>query len=326
MDTKGNAKTLRERVASFLLGPEPTPEVVPPIGADLVDILKLVRAHHKMVPLLMVNKVTKESIEMAHNSIQNFLDMFELHDAALQKSEDKPTWVTSYNFVCLLNLPFMMSEYGPLRNLWEGSLQGEGFIKQVKPKIKKGLRKNWQKNTLQAIYEQMALERLNVATQEETNLEESYIANNMERYAGVHFYQKTPSAINRFYCRKPLSVVQLQDGKLNLVIKKNQDENLQTFFIGLEIKHQSYAVLHHGVHYHQYHICSDTEEGNNILAGNDINKTLLFLPLIEYELLQDMEDHIVEDICTSFDMDWNSVTIYHDIYSKPNFDPVVPIT
>ena len=32
-----------------------------------------------------------------------------------------PGWISSCNFVCLLNLPNAMRQFGPLRNLWEGS-------------------------------------------------------------------------------------------------------------------------------------------------------------------------------------------------------------
>ena len=324
LDTKGNARTLRQRVASFLLGPEPIPPIIPPIGADLSDVLKLVHAHHHMVSTLMVNKVTIECIQIAENAIKVFLDKFELHDSALRKSEDKPTWVTSYNFVCLLNLPYMMQEYGPLRNLWEGSLQGEGFIKQVKPKIKKGLRKNWQKNTLQAVFEQMALERLNQATQEETNLDHSSNVNNMERYSNLHMYQNHCTCINRFYRRKPLSVVLLNNGKLHLVIKKNHDNEEQTYFIGVEMQHNSFVTTHHGLHYHHYKICSDTEEDTTMFECKEIEKTLLFLPLISHGEVLPMTDQNMEGIYTSFDMDWNSITTNHVRYAKPNFDPVVP--
>ena len=51
--------------------------------------------------------------------------------------------MTSYNFPSLLNLPEAMQEYGPLKNLWEGGYQGEGFLLLVKPEASYGMRKNW---------------------------------------------------------------------------------------------------------------------------------------------------------------------------------------
>jgi hypothetical protein len=50
----------------------------------------------------------------------------------LQPSE-KPTWITSYNFICLTNIPKIMQQFGPVRNLWEGGDQGEKNIRVVKP-------------------------------------------------------------------------------------------------------------------------------------------------------------------------------------------------
>jgi len=44
-----------------------------------------------------------------------------------------PTWITSYNFVCLLNFPTMLATFGPLCNYWEGGGMGEKIIQKIKP-------------------------------------------------------------------------------------------------------------------------------------------------------------------------------------------------
>jgi hypothetical protein len=42
-----------------------------------------------------------------------------------KKGTEKPKWIASYNFLCLLNLPMMISLYGPRCLYWEGSGMGE---------------------------------------------------------------------------------------------------------------------------------------------------------------------------------------------------------
>ena len=62
-----------------------------------------------------------------------------------------PIWISSWDFVCLLNLPDAMRQFGPLRNLWEGSYQGEGYLQIAKKHMKTGLRGNWTFNALKKI-------------------------------------------------------------------------------------------------------------------------------------------------------------------------------
>ena len=66
----------------------------------------------------------------------------------MRNETTKPVWLTSYNFMCLLNLPQVAAQLGPIRNLWEGNFCGEGYIRMVKPEMVGGFRKNWQVNLL----------------------------------------------------------------------------------------------------------------------------------------------------------------------------------
>ena len=42
-----------------------------------------------------------------------------------------------------MNIPETMRRYGPLKELWEGGYQGEGFLQFVKPEASYGMRENW---------------------------------------------------------------------------------------------------------------------------------------------------------------------------------------
>ena len=46
----------------------------------------------------------------------------------------------------MLNIPETIDKYGPLINLWEGSNQGEGYLRYAKPKVTDIHSKNWQIN------------------------------------------------------------------------------------------------------------------------------------------------------------------------------------
>ncbi|KAL7575435.1 hypothetical protein ACA910_007336 [Epithemia clementina (nom. ined.)] len=95
--------------------------------------------------------------------VKRFLSCYAKVDQGLQSSEDsnkKPSWVTLYNFMSLLNLPDAVRQFGPLCNIWEGGTQGEGFLWYVKREMSMGLRNNWQKRLLTRIYKRKSLAML----------------------------------------------------------------------------------------------------------------------------------------------------------------------
>jgi hypothetical protein len=51
------------------------------------------------------------------------------------KEEGLPAWCTTFSFVNLLVFPSAMDKWGPMRNLWEGGVIGEGIIKSLKPLV-----------------------------------------------------------------------------------------------------------------------------------------------------------------------------------------------
>ena len=55
-----------------------------------------------------------------------------------------PKYLSSYNFMSLLNLPRHIDNYLSLRYLWEGKDQGEGYLRTVKSELTIGLNKKWE--------------------------------------------------------------------------------------------------------------------------------------------------------------------------------------
>jgi hypothetical protein len=76
--------------------------------------------------------------------------------------DESPSWMTQYNFLCLLNIPDVMRKFGCLRNIWEGGVEGEGFLRHYKRELRHGLKPKWQlwtvRNLLQrGVYDQEIL-------------------------------------------------------------------------------------------------------------------------------------------------------------------------
>ncbi len=75
-----------------------------------------------------------------------------------RKGKDKePIWLSTYNFMCLINLVKNMLQYGPLRNFWEGKYIGEAMVKTVKPEMTSVRRLNWAVNLLLKLYQKKGM-------------------------------------------------------------------------------------------------------------------------------------------------------------------------
>ena len=156
LDTKGNAEELRTRVAG-VLATVPVPPILPPRGATNERTYDMIRAYAIMIAYIMsTTTVNDMTCNVTHRLIRIFLTKFELWEAE-HRDTFLPTWTTSYNFMCLLNLPDQMRLLGPVRNRWEGSFRGEGFLRSVKPAVGSHRRKNWGQNLMENLCRQKTL-------------------------------------------------------------------------------------------------------------------------------------------------------------------------
>ena len=81
---------------------------------------ELLYSWNYVLKVIMKAVLLKEDIHIADVKIRIFLTLFARIDQKIRQKNEKPKWITSYNFLCLLNIPEMMENFGPVRNLWEG--------------------------------------------------------------------------------------------------------------------------------------------------------------------------------------------------------------
>jgi hypothetical protein len=140
------------------------------------------------------------------------------------KKKEKPKWLMSYSFICLTNLPDLIRRYWPLWLYWEGVGLGEKVLQQLKL-IWIGFRKNWQENTLRDIYQQGELARI---TEELRNEKKNSVAKMF------HIYSDYITARNTLLQKKPMSVIQINDGMLCIALGLNNDGSSSVVPLALE--------------------------------------------------------------------------------------------
>jgi hypothetical protein len=122
-------------------------------------------------------------------------------------STDKPTygWLTSYNFICLLNLPHVVERYGPIVNLWKGGYSGEKYSQQLKPRLRRGMTLNWHVNVLKDVLKEDALSRIELPS------EKPGIKIRTIRDSTHVKYKTTLDVITRYNLRQSISIIHFSD-------------------------------------------------------------------------------------------------------------------
>ena len=143
LPTGGKAKELKERVDKyFAMETQPPILETNVIGVD--DILNMINSLNVMISLVLSKHTKYIDLSYLECAIRHFLICYDRVDSAMKPKTEKPSWMTQYNFLCLLNLPDTMAKFGCLRNIWEGGVEGEGFLRKYKKELKHGLRPQWQ--------------------------------------------------------------------------------------------------------------------------------------------------------------------------------------
>ena len=101
---------------------------------------------------MMSMNTKKDDIDKLETIIRMFLISYDMVDKGLS-DKPIPSFMSQYNFLCLLNIPETMRQYGSMRNMWEGGIVGEGFLRGMKKELKQGMIGNWQVWTLKNLLE-----------------------------------------------------------------------------------------------------------------------------------------------------------------------------
>jgi hypothetical protein len=143
LSTDGKASELKDRVDDYL-----KMNVQPPIitteSESIDDILTLIDLLTEVIGTLMSKATLYDEINYIELLIRKFLNYYNKVDKEVARIDDSPTWMTQYNFLCLLNIPSIMRKFGCCRNIWEGGIEGEGFLRKYKRELQNGIKYKWQ--------------------------------------------------------------------------------------------------------------------------------------------------------------------------------------
>ena len=135
LSKEGNVNEKRERIlelesnpSSVLLDPEER------IGSVLI-IEQLMSSLSIALSYAMSDEVDESIIVSTDRHLRIFLSHCEEVSQKLYPDKSKSKLESSYSYLAVLQIVSIMKTYGSVRNLWEGSFQGEGILSEIKPLI-----------------------------------------------------------------------------------------------------------------------------------------------------------------------------------------------
>ena len=166
--TSGKTDKLLIRIQSYFSKPQgeiPVELPIPSIATSEIELL--ITSLSEMLECIFAQSTNQSHIQKLDYAIRIFISAFDHIDQKLRKGKKGPkkiSCINKYNFMCLMNLPGVISEMGPLRCLWEGKVQGEGYLPHVKKTYTAGMTRNksWTKTMLHGLYIQKAFENLKI--------------------------------------------------------------------------------------------------------------------------------------------------------------------
>jgi hypothetical protein len=181
----------------------------------VADLLRMFYSLNKMLSYMMSMNTTKDDIDKLEAIIRMFLISYDMVDKGMS-DKPIPSFMSQYNFLCLLNIPETMRQYGSMRNMWEGGIVGEGFLRGMKKELKQGMIGNWQVWTLKNLLETDLYN--NLVTNEHLKIKCDYIAE-LEKECIIH--KNEEQASNAYASGQPISgfIVNNDKSKVYLVFR-----------------------------------------------------------------------------------------------------------
>ena len=132
---EGNVKDKREQICelendpnTILLNPEERIGSVNQVE-DLIPSLSIALSY------AISAEVNGDTIISADRHFRIFLTMAESLSKKIYTQNSKSKLESSYSFLAVIHLPYIMKQCGSLQHIWESSFQGESILAELKPLV-----------------------------------------------------------------------------------------------------------------------------------------------------------------------------------------------
>ena len=290
----GTVSQLREIIISKKENHKAPPKLIPKITSPVKVMDDFVGSLLSTVSSVMVREVNDSTVREVDREIKIFLT--NLHNACNHFKNKDPTrkgaqdyyWHKKYNFLSLLNVPETIERYGPLLNLWEGSNQGEGYLRYAKPKVTDIHSKNWQLNAHLNLLNEASLNSVineHILKKNADDVKNEYVHNVLRKLKKgkklFHPYKSVTEVYSMFRRNQPISAVMCKNHEYNIVIDGGQTHEYKGINITFE---HNYNVPSLAMNFHNVWMdLTLTKYDLMPLLKSDIVAYLLLLPEVNMD-------------------------------------------
>jgi hypothetical protein len=235
----------------------------------------------------MSNEVDEDIIVATDKICCIFLSICEKIPKKLYPDKSKSKIETSYSYLAVLHVVSIMKSYGSVRNVWEGSFQGEGILSKIKPLIS-DLRTNWHLNA----------GRKHHISKSMKIIMDKYVENSLKSYLPINHC-----------CYLNIETVQrMLDDKVAISILHNSHDG---YFIILEnnlrvtLEVSSFKIKYFGMYYYRWMLKEECKRYDN--DEMQVDFYALMLPLQK----RDTNEYNEGDSCTDSNHYYAVITSDH---------------
>ena len=142
-------------------------------------------------------------------------------------NERLPLWCSMYNFLSLLNLPDMISEFSSPQNYFEGKYLGEKFVKEVKNAKLRCPPRNTLQTLMKKLHEEKALESMaqvqskNILTYRCTESTNNMDPKKRSLVGNVVVYRSLQRVREEFVSNRAISLIMTENGDSGALYYEN---------------------------------------------------------------------------------------------------------
>lgn len=180
-----------------------TPQNTSQTMIDLV--IRMLISVYNSLSYLMFRKIDEHHVMVTLFSIKRSLNDIDNVDKFVRKSKEKPIWHIKYNLLCLLNCPEDMRRFGPVGDRWEGSMEGEKCIQNIKRNFH-GFRNGY----LKSLHENYNIDQT-IHNIEKMSDSSNKCYKTKKNTVDVYTYRHVSAFISSMRLHKPLIIYQYTD-------------------------------------------------------------------------------------------------------------------
>jgi hypothetical protein len=178
----------------------------------------------------------------------------EVADGGSKKRDALPVWLARSNYLCLLNLPETVREFGSLRNYFEGKYLGERFVQEVKDAREKCSHQNVTFNLLKKLHQGKALEQMAGAQRGiKTYKSETIYTKKGTLKGNVRIYTDRAHVTVAFHSKKPLSAMENKNNQFAIPFYENGSNRGKIRLLELGRKEEDFS-LGNGLRYWRWEL------------------------------------------------------------------------